>query len=147
MIVESLLPKAKKRLLTLKEDAPLTEAAAQLGNSKGNLIVVCNGAGSMVGVVTKTDIVSRISQCQGSGCTMSVAAVMTREVAECRPGDPLEDAWSTMKGKGVLNLPVVDQNHRPLGELAARDVLQSLMGEVEHEEALLRDYVMGVGYR
>lgn len=147
MIVESLLPKARKRLLTVKEDTPLTEAATRLGNSKGKLIVVCNGAGNVVGVVTKTDIVSRINQCQGSECMMSVADVMTREVADCRPGDPLKEAWSTMKDKGVLNLPVVDQSHRPLGELAARDILQSLMGEVEHEEALLRDYVMGIGYR
>ncbi len=31
--------------------------------------------------------------------------------------------------------------------LRARDALEALLGEVENEEELLRDYVMSVGYR
>jgi hypothetical protein len=42
---------------------------------------------------------------------------------------------------------VVDQGSKPLGVLNARDVLQSLLQDVEYEEELLRDYVMNVGYR
>ena len=76
-----------------------------------------------------------------------VASVMTRDVVWCRPGDRLQQAWDLMKEKGFLHIPVVDSEGRPLGVLYARDALQALLGEVEHEGDLLRDYVMGIGYR
>jgi hypothetical protein len=34
----------------------------------------------------------------------------------------------------------------PLGVLNARDILQVLLQESEDKEAMLRDYVMGIGY-
>jgi CBS domain-containing protein len=75
-----------------------------------------------------------------------VASVMTRDVVCCHPGDRLQRAWELMKEKGFLHIPVVDSEGRPLGTLYARDALQALLGEVEYEEDLLRDYVMGIGY-
>jgi hypothetical protein len=44
-------------------------------------------------------------------------------------------------------VPIIDRDARPLGVLYVRDVLEVLLREVEYEELLLRDYVMGVGYR
>jgi Mg/Co/Ni transporter MgtE len=46
----------------------------------------------------------------------------------------------------LKNIPVVDQDSRPLGVLHARDILQVLLDESQDEESMLRDYVMGVGY-
>lgn len=145
--VETLVSSARDRLVTVSDKAPLTEAAARLGESRANLLVVCDGAGIMSGVISKTDIVSRIGRCRGSSCTESVTAVMTREVACCRSGDAIKDVWTLMKEKGFLHVPVVDHDNRPIGVLTARDVLQALLGEVEYEETLLREYVMGIGYR
>jgi len=145
--VDTLLPAARERLVTISDKAQLTEAAARLGTGHTGLVVVCDDAGRMAGVVSKTDIVSRISQCEGHTCTMMVASVMTRSVASCRPDDSLQMAWNLMKERGYLHIPVVDRENRPLGTLFARDVLQALLREVEYEEDLLRDYVMGIGYR
>jgi hypothetical protein len=36
---------------------------------------------------------------------------------------------------------------KPIGVLNAGDALQALLKEEEDEESLLRDYVMGIGYR
>ena len=71
---------------------------------------------------------------------------MTREVTCCRPEDLLTYVWSIMKERGLKHVPIVDKSARPLGVLYARDALQVLLREVEYEELLLRDYVMGVGY-
>jgi predicted transcriptional regulator len=101
----------------------------------------------MVGVVTKTDVVRCISHCHGSGCTTAAATVMTQDVTHCRPDDLLQDIWSIMKQRSLLHIPIVSQDFKPLGVVNARDALFALLAEVEHEEALLRDYVMGIGYR
>lgn len=145
--VEALLTEARDRLVTISDTAQLTQAAARLGEGRTDLVLVCDATGRMVGVVSKTDIVSRIGQCAGHACTTMVASVMTRNVASCRPTDSLQSAWVLMKEKGYLHIPVIDEDEHPLGTLYARDALQTLLGEVEYEEDLLRDYVTGIGYR
>lgn len=145
MFVEKLLPAARKRLVTIADNALLIEAAKLFG-SETDLVVVCNSAGGLAGVITKTDVISQIAQCQGSSCTTAVSLVMTRSVIVCGSGDWLKDVWSKMKERGLKNIPVTDQDTRPVGVVNARDALQVLLTEVENEESLLRDYVMCVGY-
>jgi len=135
MFVEQLRSKARERLITIADDAPLIQAAALL-RSGSDLVIVCNSAGFLAGVITKTDIVSQISHCQGASCITAVALVMKSEVVLCRPTDSLHDVWARMKERGLKNVPVVDRESRPLGLLHARDILQGLLNESEYEEGI-----------
>ncbi len=146
MLVERMLAAAQKRLVTIEDDVPLINAAKLLGDLHTDLVVVCGSDKLLAGVISKTDIVRRMSDCQGSGCTTSTSTVMTRTVILCHPSDLLHDIWLIMKERGLKNIPVVDQDSRPLGVINARDALEALLEEVEYEEILLRDYVMCVGY-
>jgi predicted transcriptional regulator len=101
----------------------------------------------MVGVVSKTDVVEQISHCQGSSCTCAVATVMTRQVLSCRPEDDLLVLWSAMRSRGLKNVPLLDARDQPVGVVTAHAALQVLLKASEQEEELLRDYVMGFGYR
>ncbi len=147
MLVERILPVARDRLVVIGDDALLKEAATLLNNRHTNLVVACNGTGVMAGVVTKTDVVRQIAHCGGSGCTVPVAAVMTKEVTYCCPGDLLHDVWSMMRERNLLHIPVIDQHFKPIGVVNARDALLALLEGSEYQESLLRDYVMGIGYR
>lgn len=146
LVVEQLLSKSRERLVTIASDAPLIEAAALLRPGI-ELVIVCDAAGLLAGVITKTDIVNQISRCQGASCVTAAALVMTSEVLLCRPADLLSEVWAQMKERGLKNVPVVDDESRPLGLLHARDILQVLLSDAEDTEALLQNYVMGVGYR
>ena len=146
MFVERLLLAARKRLATIADDALLIEAARLLRPGT-DILIVCSSTGLLRGVITKTDVVSQISQCQGSACLALASAAMTQDVLFCRSGDLLEDLWNRMNVRSLKNIPFVDQNSRPLGVLNARDILQALLKESTVEEAMMRDYVMGVGYR
>lgn len=147
MFVTALLPAAQKRLATVGEGAPLIDAAKPLARPDINLVVVCRSDGAIAGVITKTDVVEQIGSCMGAECAKPAAAVMTRDVVVCRPSDWLRDVWSTMRERGLKHVPVVDDASRPLGVLYARDALAVLLEETEAEELLLRDYVLGIGYR
>lgn len=144
--VESVLPAARGRLATLGASSRLVEAAALLSGPERNLVVINDASGRMAGVVTRTDIVARISRCTGSTCTVPVEQVMTRDVLSCRPDDWLEDVWREFNRRRLKNIPVIDDAGIPLGILNVRDALEALLEDVQHEEQLLRDYVMGVGY-
>lgn len=60
-LVEKIIPVARERLVTVRDDAPLTEAAKFLDGRHINLVVVCDKGGAMVGIITRTDIVRQIS--------------------------------------------------------------------------------------
>ena len=145
MLVDQLLDQARDRFVTIPDDAPLIEAAKLLRVGT-DIVVVCDVAGMLAGVITKTDVVGQISQCQGTSCVTPASLVMTRSVVTCSPGDWIHSVWITMKQRRLKNIPVIDTASRPIGVLNARDALEVLLGEAENEETLLRDYVMGIGY-
>lgn len=147
MHVEKILPNVQEPLEVIHEGAALVEAAARLRGPHANLVVVCDRDGAIRGVVTKTDLVDRMSECAGASCTRSAASVMSQEVVSCRPDATLREVWSVMRARGLKHMPVADADGRALGILSAREVVQALVDETEQEEQLLRDYVMCVGYR
>ena len=146
MRVQSILPVAQQRMITVQHDASLVDAAHLLSDTHRALLVVCNGVGVMVGVITKTDVVRQVAQCHGVVDSKRVAAVMTLTVTSCQSDDQLHDVLALMKAKGFVHIPIVDKNSHPRGVVNARDALQALLREVKDEELLLRAYVMGVGY-
>lgn len=64
-------------------------------------MVVCGSAGLLVEVITKTDIVSQISRCQGASCITAASLVMARDVVLCQTSDLLHDVWARMKARGL----------------------------------------------
>lgn len=145
--IHSMLPVVSRRLASIPSLAPVLEAAKLLAGKQIGLVVVCNEKGSMCGIVTKTDIIKEISHCTGCSCKSMVSEVMTSEVVSCRPEDKLGDVWKLMRESALREVPVIDDESRPVGVLYANDALQELLKEVEYEELLLRDYVMGIGYQ
>lgn len=147
MLVEQLLDEARKRLTTIRTEALLIDAASALANLRAEVVVVCDSNGKTVGVITRADVVRRITHCEGAACRMTAAAAITREVVSCRPDDRVSDMWSKMKEHGLRHIPVVDDKSRPVGVVNARDALQALLTSAANETELLREYVMNVGYQ
>ena len=90
MFVKQMLPRARERLAVIEAEAPVREAAYLMSKPHTNLVVVCSH-GDMVGVVTKTDIVSQISRCTGFGCTFfaddkaAITSIRFRDWAQVKP--------------------------------------------------------------
>ena len=137
----------RSRLTTIGADALLVDVAKLLSDTHISLVVVCDSHGVMVGVITKTNIVQQIGRSCASIGTTVAADVMIRNVTSCRPTDSLPDVLSMMEKSGFVHLPVIDEKSKPSGVVNAGDALRALMAEGEYEAALLRDYVMGIGYR
>lgn len=146
MLVEKILPDVRKRLLWIQPTATLLEAARLLDNGT-DMLLVCGGAMRLAGIVTKTDVVRMTGRCEGANCVAPITSAMTHEIFTTTPNAWLHDVWKMMQKRGLKNVPVVDKNGAALGILNARDVLKSLWQEVQHEEDLLFNYVMNVGYQ
>jgi CBS domain-containing protein len=146
MFVEEMLENGRTTLVTIGCGQPLIEAAEQLGAGT-DILAVVGPARTLLGIVTKTDLVRQMAVCDGTGCRRAVSTVATTAVTSCIASDPLQDVADRMKRHHLKNIPVIDSEGRPIGMLTARLVLRVLLGDAEYEEALLVNYVKGIGYR
>jgi CBS domain-containing protein len=145
--VSTIAAVSRSRLLTVGIDALLVEVAALLSSAQISAVIVCDAAGLAIGAITETILVRRLGLGQADFLTTRASDVMAREITSCAPEDVLSEVLATMHERGLIFMLVVDTNSRPLGVLNARDGLRALLAAGNHEEALLRNYVMGVGYQ
>ena len=145
--VSALEAVARSRLLTVRMDALLAEVAALLSNAQISVVVVCDAAGLPMGIITETILVKQLGLGQADFFTTHAGDVATREITACAPDDALSDVLAMMHKRGIIHVLVVDPADKPLGVLNARDGLRALLAAGNHEEELLRNYVMGIGYQ
>ena len=138
---------ARSRRLPIGMDVLLVEVAALLSSAQISVLVMCDAAGVAMGTITETVLIRCLGLGQANFFATRAVDVMTRELTSCASDDVLSDGLETMHTRGTIHLLVVDSAHRPLGVLNARDGLRTLLAAGNHEEALLRNYVAGFGYR
>jgi CBS domain-containing protein len=146
-LVKHILEDARKRLAILHREALVAEAASILANPNTPLIVVCGGDGLAVGVVSKSNIIRALAGGKPDAVKMNTADVMTNPVLSCHVEQALKQVWDTLNARSLRSIPVIDTSGRPQGVVHARDLARALLDEVDEEELLLRDYVLGIGYQ
>jgi len=146
-LVQHIIEDAQRRLAVLRLDASIQEIAGVLANPTTPLAVVCDSQGVALGVVSSMDIVSALSNGSREAVNANAAELMTQPIRSCAPDQTLQSIWDAMGAGSVRSIPVLDKEGRPLGVVHARDVARALLDEVTHEELLLRDYVLGIGYQ
>ena len=138
---------ARSRLLVVGTESLLVEVAALLSSAQISVVVVCDAAGAPLGTITETLLVRRLGLGEASIFTTRAGEVMTPGFAACSPEDSLSEVLALMHERGLIHLLLVDERKTLLGVVNARDGLRALLAAGNHEEALLRNYVMGVGYQ
>ena len=134
-------------MLTVSMDSLLAKVATLLSSAQISVVVVCDAAGTPLGVITETVLVRRLGLGQADFFTTAAGDVMTRGFVACAPEDLLSDVLAMMHERGLIHVLVVDADNKLRGVVNARDGLRALLAAGNHEEALLRNYVMGIGYQ
>jgi CBS domain-containing protein len=133
------------RLAVMALDATLRTAASALSNRNIGLLVICDGNRRAIGVVSKSDIVSHLTNV---GVTETpISNLMSRNIVFCRPEDDLYSTWQSMTAQSLQNMPVLGIDSTPQGVLDIRDAFKALYEQEEYEERLLLNYIAGVGYQ
>ena len=147
LLVSGIEAVARSRLLTVAATSLLVEVAALLSSAQISVVVVCDAAGAALGTITETVLIRRLGLGHADFFTTAAGEVMTRGLAACAPEDSLSAVLAAMHERGLIHMLVVDSGNRLLGVLNARDGLRALLAAGNHAEALLRNYVMGIGYQ
>ena len=146
-LVKHILDAARGRLAVLSEKALVPDAAQILANANTPLVVVCDKEGIAVGVVSRTDIIKLLASAGTAACDMKAGAIMTKRIVSCHVDQPLQQVWTVLSTRSLRCAPILDEVGRPQGIVHGHDLVRALLDEETHEEELLRDYVMGIGYQ
>ena len=145
--VSSIEAIARSRLKAVSAQALLVDVAALLSSAQISVVVVCEADGSPMGVITETVLVRRLGLGQADFFTTHAADVMTRDITVCTLDEVLSDVLAMMHTRGLIHVLLVDADNKALGVVNARDGLRALLAAGNHEEELLRNYIMGIGYQ
>lgn len=113
-----------KRNPVVRSDASLQQTAAVMTRTEGRpgAASVVDAAGKLVGIFTDGDL-RRLVQEGAVDFAQPVAAVMGKSPRTVGPEDLAQDAADMLRNTQVDQLPVVDQQGRPVGLLDVQDLL------------------------
>lgn len=133
------------RLEIIALRATLQTAARALCRPGIGLVIACGNRGRAAGILTKSDLVRHLAR--AGSPSDPVGPLIGRTIVSCRPEDDIFSVWQMMTARRLQNVPVLDDDLRPLGVLDIRDAMQVVFEAEQHQEQALVDYISGVGYR
>jgi CBS domain-containing protein len=143
--MEDLLALARRPAITILPTASVREVAALLLQHNVGAVVVLDDKGSLVGVVSERDIVTRVVAVKLDPDTTPVADVMTKKVRTARSNETSEAALATMVAGHFRHLPIVDEQNAVVGMLSVRHLLREQVGELSRRNADLVNFISADG--
>jgi CBS domain-containing protein len=98
-------------------------------------------------VISTSHVVNVLATAGLDALGFNAGAIMTKPLLSCHVDETLQQVWEVMNSRTLPCAPLLDDDGRAQGVVHARDVAIALLDEVNYEELLLRNYVMGVGYQ
>ena len=132
-------------VISISDEATLSDAIDQLRQNKISALVVVDHSGHMVGVISQTDLLRALQQSKQSGNVLErpVSEYMTRDVVSVAPHKSLAYAMQTLSDHHIHRLVVVETHDggrfvtdrmMPVGILSQTDIVRALIGNVAETE-------------
>jgi CBS domain-containing protein len=119
--------------------------ARLLSQHRIGAVLVRDGAGDVLGIVSERDIVRCIAAHGCDAVTMPAARLMTRALHTVTPRTLVTEALALMTDRRVRHLPVMDENGGLAGMVSIGDLVKARIDEALHEAEELRHYVETAG--
>ena len=114
-----------RNVIKIDPNTPVEAAARMLTHYHIGVLPVCAADGTLRGVVTDRDLVTRCMACGRDAAATRVQDVMTRQVTSAAPDMDTGAAAHLMGRKQIRRLPVVEEGKLcgmvSLGDLAVRE--------------------------
>jgi len=135
------LIKAKQRdVIQIGVDQTIAEAVNTIAQNKIGALLVNDGAGTVVGILSERDIVRGMSQHGADLHDVKVSELMTSDVIRCAPGDTVNEAMAMMTDRHIRHLPVFE-GEQLVGFISIGDLVKCRMMEVQSEAEALLQYI------
>ncbi len=110
------------KVLTVDGETTVRECARLLAERHKGYAVVLDAGGTVAGIVTEWDFLSKVLATGGDATQLRVREIATATVRSCTPDTPAEDLVETMATEGIRRI-VVRSGPQVVGIITSRDVL------------------------
>ena len=143
MLVKHILKlKGSATIDTIRPDATVADAAAQLAERRIGALVVSQSGDDIAGIVSERDVVRALAR-RAAGCLdMTVSELMTGAVETCEPGDNANSVLERMTAGRFRHMPVLD-NGKMVGLVSIGDVVKARISEIERENEAMANMLGG----
>ena len=140
MLIREILEVKGRQVVTCKPQETLSEVVDRLVAHNCGSLLVCDTAGSLVGIITERDILRASASVRGSLEGILVEQRMTPSPIVASPNDSVADTMGTMTDKRIRHLPVMDQG-RLVGLISIGDIVKAQHDELCRENHYLKNYL------
>ena len=141
MHVHSVLKVKGTAVATIAPDASLTDATASLRDHGVGALVVSRDGRTIEGIISERDVVRALAAHGTSTLGHEVSSAMSTSVTTCRGDDTVDQMMAMMTDRRIRHLPVVDDGGYLEGIISIGDVVKARVGQLEHENNQLHDYI------
>ncbi len=120
---------SRKEVYSITEEMTVHDAARYLRERQVRSVGILDAAGSLVGVVSQSDISDKVAAENKCPAWMRVSEIMTRELVTVKPEMALEECLRLMEKHGIYHLLVMDDRHGFRGMLSVTDLLQVIASD------------------
>lgn len=119
-VIQSVSP---RQLVSLGPEASVHEAACAMTAANCGSALVVDLAGSLLGIVTERDLMTRVIARSLDPAATRVSQVMTAHPRCIGPDARVEDAVLVMIERGFRHLPILSPDGRLMGVFSMRDAM------------------------
>ncbi|MDL2353824.1 MAG: CBS domain-containing protein [Pseudomonadota bacterium] len=127
---------AQGHVLTILPEASSYEAACAMTKARCGSVLIVDGAGAMLGILTERDLMTKLVAQGRNPDTTPVQDIMTHNPQFVGPETTVSDAVLIMKRHNFRHLPIVSAA-RILGVFSLRDAMPRELVEAEHMADLI----------
>ena len=120
----------KKSLITAFDDSSIQQCAELMKENEISSVIIINRKHKLVGVVTKTDLVSTFLV--KSAASLEVSKIMSKKIITVSPDDSIFEVESVLFNNKISRV-IVSKNKTPLGIISYRDFIPAKTFEMHKE--------------
>jgi CBS domain-containing protein len=128
MKVQDLL-QSRQEVFSVQNEATVHEVALYLRDHQVRSVGVLGRTGTLVGVVSHSDISNKVAAENKCPAWMRVSEIMSTGLVVVRPEMALDECLRLMEKHGVFHLLVVEDSGRYLGMISVADLLQVIASD------------------
>ena len=121
----------QRHVVTLPKHASVWEAACVMTKANSSNVLITDADGSMLGILTERDLMTRVLAKALNPQTTTVADVMTPNPQTVGPEMKVAEAVLMMIERGFRHLPIVSANDKTLGVFSVRDAMPREIGDAQ----------------
>jgi CBS domain-containing protein len=140
MKVRDILQVKGSQVYSIGPDQTVLDAVAVLMEHRIGALLVRDGAGAVVGVISERDVLRECLHRSTALGDIAVRDAMTADLVVCLPDDDIDYAMGMVTKNRVRHLPVMDGD-RVAGMISIGDLVKASLDEVQYENRYLRDYI------